>query len=78
MAGARIGFVFVSRETGVSHVSRFSRHGHQGSVDKQTVGLIWQRIGRFAERQGAWDVEGELVATGVKTIDAPDIAKPLA
>ena len=49
------------------------------AAEKQTVGLIRERIGRFAERHGAWwDVEGALVATVVKTIAAPDVAKPLA
>jgi hypothetical protein len=36
--------------------------------DKQTIGSIKERIARFAERQGAWwDVEGEIVATVIKT-----------
>ena len=39
------------------------------TADKQTIGFIRERIARFAERQGAWwDMEGELVATVVKTI----------
>ena len=45
-------------------------------ADKLTIGLIRQRIARFAERQGAWwDVEGELVATVIKTMAARDAAK---
>jgi hypothetical protein len=57
----------------------FACESERTDADKQTVGLIRERIGRFAERQGAWwDVGGELVGTGVKTIAAPDVAKPLA
>ncbi len=49
------------------------------AADKRMIGAIRERIGRFAERQGAWwDVEGEIVATVVKTITVPDVAKPLA
>ena len=44
-------------------------------ADKPMIGPITDRIVRFAERQGAcWDVEGELVATVVRTIAARDAA----
>jgi hypothetical protein len=51
-----------------------SERTHAGN--RQTFGLIKERIVRFAERQGAWwDVEGKLVATVVKTVAARDVAK---
>jgi hypothetical protein len=49
------------------------------AAEKQTVGLIRERVWRFAERQGAWwDLGGALVGTVIKIIAAPDVAKPLA